>query len=175
MALGYGGLQNALAVEFDTWFNPELLDVYENHISVHVSGNGGVVQPNHTYSLGSTSNLPDLTEDTHTVRIVYKPNLDERMLFDEAFTASTLAGNFFSSGAWRSGIGLLAIYLDDMNSPALTVPLRIENTLELFHGRAWVGFTGATGANAWQTLDILSWDFHSLRHNIVSTPQLLVT
>ncbi|EGZ20724.1 hypothetical protein PHYSODRAFT_494164 [Phytophthora sojae] len=175
MALGYGGLQNALAVEFDTWFNPELLDVYENHISVHVSGNGGVVQPNHTYSLGSTSNLPDLTEDTHMVRIVYKPNLDESMIFDEAFTASTLAGNFFSSGAWRSGIGLLAIYLDDMNSPALTVPLRIENTLELYHGRAWVGFTGATGANAWQTLDILSWDFHSLRRNIVSTPQLQVT
>lgn len=62
-----------------------------------------------------------------------------------------------------------------MNSPALTVPLRIENTLELYHGRAWVGFTGATGANAWQTLDILSWDFHSLRRNIVSTPQLQVT
>ncbi|ETI56626.1 hypothetical protein L917_00803 [Phytophthora nicotianae] len=172
MSLGYGGLRNALAIEFDTWFNPELLDVYENHISVHVSGNGGVVQPNHTHSLGATSNLPDLTEDTHTVRITYKSNLDESMLFDEAFTASTLAGNFFSTGAWRSGIGLLTIYLDDMNSPVLTVPLRIENTLELFHGRAWVGFTGATGANAWQTLDILSWSLDSLRHNIVSTPQL---
>ncbi|KAF1775324.1 Immunoglobulin-like fold [Phytophthora cactorum] len=174
MSLGYGGLQNALAIEFDTWFNPELLDVYENHISVHVSGKGGVVQPNHTHSLGATSNLPDLTEDVHTVRITYKPNLDESMLFDEAFTASTLAGNFFSTGAWRMGIGLLAIYLDDMNSPVLTVPLRIENTLELFHGRAWVGFTGATGANTWQTLDILSWSFTSLRHNIVSTPQLEV-
>ncbi|KAG2980393.1 hypothetical protein PC118_g11209 [Phytophthora cactorum] len=174
MSLGYGGLQNALAIEFDTWFNPELLDVYENHISVHVSGKGGVVQPNHTHSLGATSNLPDLTEDVHTVRITYKPNLDETMLFDEAFTASTLAGNFFSTGAWRMGIGLLAIYLDDMNSPVLTVPLRIENTLELFHGRAWVGFTGATGANTWQTLDILSWSFTSLRHNIVSTPQLEV-
>ncbi|KAG7378499.1 hypothetical protein PHYPSEUDO_009975 [Phytophthora pseudosyringae] len=172
MGLGYGGLQNALAVEFDTWFNPELLDVYENHLSVHVSGRGGVVQPNHTHSLGSTSNLPDLTEDIHTVRVTYKPNLDENMLFDEAFTAGTLAGNFFSTGAWRSGIGLLAIYLDDMNSPALTVPLRIENTVELYHGRAWVGFTGATGANAWQTLDILSWDFDSLRHNIVTTPHL---
>ncbi|GMF23012.1 unnamed protein product [Phytophthora fragariaefolia] len=174
MALGYGGLQNALAVEFDTWFNPELLDVYENHISVHVSGTGGVVQPNHTYSLGSTSNIPDLAEDTHIVRITYKPNLDESMLFDEAFTASTLAGNFFSSGAWRSGIGLLAIYLDDMNSPALTVPLRIENTLELYHGRAWIGFTGATGANAWQTLDIMSWDFRSSRRNIMFTPPLEV-
>ncbi|KAH7476353.1 uncharacterized protein KRP23_7038 [Phytophthora ramorum] len=175
MALGYGGLQNALAIEFDTWFNPELLDVYENHISVHVSGNGGVLQADHTHSLGSTSNLPDMTEDTHIVRITYKPNLDESMLFDEAFTASTLAGNFFSTGAWRSGIGLLVVYLDDMNSPVLTVPLRIENTLELFHGRAWVGFTGATGEHAWQTLDIMSWDFQSLRHNIVTTPQLQVS
>ncbi|GMF27573.1 unnamed protein product [Phytophthora lilii] len=172
MALGYGGLQNAIAVEFDTWYNPELLDVYENHISVHVSGKGGAVQPNHTYSLGSTSNLPDLTEDTHMVRISYQPNLDESMY---AFTASTLAGNFFSSGAWRSGVGLLAVYLDDMNSPVLTVPLRIESTLELYHGRAWVGFTGATGANSWQTLDILSWDFDSMRRSIVSTPQLQVT
>ncbi|KAL4175222.1 hypothetical protein KRP22_000191 [Phytophthora ramorum] len=175
MALGYGGLQNALAIEFDTWFNPELLDVYENHISVHVSGNGGVLQADHTHSLGSTSNLPDMTEDTHIVRITYKPNLDESMLFDEAFTASTLAGNFFSTGAWRSGIGLLVVYLDDMNSPVLTVPLRIENTLELFHGRAWVGFTGATGEHAWQTLDIMSWDFQSLRQNIVTTPQLRVS
>ncbi|KAK1941676.1 hypothetical protein P3T76_006740 [Phytophthora citrophthora] len=169
MGLGYGGLQDALAIEFDTWFNPELLDVYENHISVHVSGNGGVIQPNHTYSLGSTSNIPDLTEDTHIVRITYKPNLDETMLFDEAFVASALAGNFFSTGAWRSGIGLLSIYLDDMNSPVLTVPLRIENTVELYHGRAWVGFTSATGENAWQTLDILSWNFDSLRQNIVTT------
>eukprot|EP00644_Phytophthora_capsici_P008007 jgi/Phyca11/125360/e_gw1.58.88.1 len=172
MALGYGGIQDALAIEFDTWFNPELLDVYENHISVHVSGNGGAIQPNHTYSLGSTSNIPDLTEGTHTVRITYTPNLGENMLFDEAFVASTLAGHFFSTGAWRSGIGLLSIYLDDMNSPVLTVPLRIENTIELYHGRAWVGFTGATGENAWQTLDILSWNFDSLRHSIVTTSQL---
>lgn len=172
MALGYGGLTNALAIEFDTWFNPELLDVYENHISVHVSGVEGTVQPNHTYSLGATSNLPDLTKDVHTVRITYKPNVDETMLFDEAFTASTLASDFFSTNAWRSGVGLLAVYLDDLNSPVLIVPLRIENTLELFHGRAWVGFTGATGANAWQTLDVLSWSFDSLRHNIVTTRPL---
>lgn len=174
MGLGYGNLQDALAVEFDTWFNPDQLDVYENHISVHVSGNGGTVQPSHTYSLGSTSNIPDLTQDLHTVRITYDPNLDESMLFDEAFVASTLAGNFFSTGAWRSGVGLLSIYLDDLNSPVLTVPLRMENTIELYHGRAWVGFTGATGTSAWQTLDILSWDFESLRRRIISTPPLQV-
>lgn len=81
MELGYGGLQNALAVEFDTWFNHEQLDVYENHISVHVSdrGDGNAVQANHTHSLGSTSNILDLTDGNHVVKITYTPNLDESM------------------------------------------------------------------------------------------------
>ena len=33
--LGYDGLPNTLSVELDTYFNYELLDPYENHISVH--------------------------------------------------------------------------------------------------------------------------------------------
>lgn len=79
MELGYGGLKNALAVEFDTWFNHEQLDVYENHISVHVSGDQDAVQANHTCTLGSTSNILDLTDGDHSVRIVYDPTLDEDM------------------------------------------------------------------------------------------------
>lgn len=81
MELGYGGLQNALAVEFDTWYNPEQLDVYENHISVHMSDGSAVaaVQASHTFALGATSNLPDLTDGDHSVRIVYDPVLDEDM------------------------------------------------------------------------------------------------
>lgn len=80
MELGYGGLRTALAVEFDTWFNPEQLDVYENHISVHVSdGSDSAVQANHTYSLGSSSSILDLTDGDHIVKITYTPNLDESM------------------------------------------------------------------------------------------------
>lgn len=81
MELGYGGLRNALAVEFDTWFNYDQLDVYENHISVHVGGgdNAPVVQANHTHSLGSTSSILDLTDGDHRVKITYTPNLDESM------------------------------------------------------------------------------------------------
>jgi hypothetical protein len=33
--LGYTGIANSLAVEFDTYFNSELLEPYENHIAVH--------------------------------------------------------------------------------------------------------------------------------------------
>lgn len=82
---------------------------------------------------------------------------------------SAFAGHFFSSGAWVSGVGVLAVYLNDMDTPVLSVPLRIEKSLELNHGRAWVGFTAATGELAWQTHDILSWQFDSLRRNIVTS------
>lgn len=33
-ALGYGGISNGLAVEFDTFYNYDRLDYYENHISI---------------------------------------------------------------------------------------------------------------------------------------------
>lgn len=67
---------------------------------------------------------------------------------------------------------MLAVYLDDMDTPVLSVPLRIEQSLELSHGRAWVGFTAATGELAWQTHDILSWQFESLRQNVVTSAQV---
>lgn len=172
MSLGFGGLRRALAVEFDSFFNAEQQDAFENHVSVLVSGpddSGGVLRANHSHALGTTTAVPDLTQATHRVRIVYSPNLDaqsEAIVFSEAFAASAVAGDLFASGAWSTGVGLLAVYVDDLESPALAVPLRIERTLELFHGRAWVGFTAATGATAWQTHDILDWQFASSRTDV---------
>lgn len=32
--LGYAGISNMLAVEFDTYYNAEMLEPYENHVSV---------------------------------------------------------------------------------------------------------------------------------------------
>lgn len=34
--------------------------------------------------------------------------------------------------------------------PCLVVPLNLEDTLRLHHGRAFVGFTAATGTDTWQ-------------------------
>lgn len=180
-ALGYGGIRNSLAVEFDSWYNHELLDAYENHVSVHVSStdsdDGAEETQHHSRSLGSTTRIPDLTQGTHRVRIKYSPNLvddEQEMLFSDAFAASALAGDMFLSGAWASGIGLLAVYVDDLNSPALVVPLRIEHSIELFHGRAWVGFTASTGAESWQTHDVLDWTFDSLRSDVRSVPAIQI-
>lgn len=32
--MGYAGISNVIAVEFDTYYNPDLLDPYDNHVSV---------------------------------------------------------------------------------------------------------------------------------------------
>lgn len=32
--MGYVGISNMLAVEFDTYYNPELLEPFENHVTV---------------------------------------------------------------------------------------------------------------------------------------------
>ena len=57
--------------------------------------------------------------------------------------------------------GSLTIYLDDLASPALTVPVELAATLDLDQGRAWVGFTGGTGV-FFQAHDILSWEYRPL-------------
>ena len=62
-------------------------------------------------------------------------------------------------------MGTLAIYFDDMHSPALALPLNLAATLKFDHGRGFIGFTAATGDERWQTHDILSWTFSSTRND----------
>ena len=76
MELGYGEIKNALSIEFDTWYNYEQIDGYENQISVQVGGRNASTYANHTFSLGSTTSIPDLTDGTHIVRISYLPNME---------------------------------------------------------------------------------------------------
>jgi hypothetical protein len=107
------GITNSVAVEFDTFYNPAFGDPDSNHISVHTRG----ANPNsafHTFSLGSTSAIPDLTDgQVHTVKIEYVP-------------------------------GTMRVFIDNLVAPALTVSLNLASTLCLDQGRAWVGFTAAT-------------------------------
>ena len=42
-------------------------------------------------------------------------------------------------GDWGTGFGMLYVYLDDLNSPIMTVPLNLGSTIELDNGRAYVG------------------------------------
>ena len=71
--LGYHELPNSLAVEFDTWWNPEYGEPSENHVSVHSRG----TQPNNAGpdgQLGPSAALPSFKDgELHRVRLVYVP------------------------------------------------------------------------------------------------------
>ncbi|KPK75981.1 MAG: hypothetical protein AMJ79_08845 [Phycisphaerae bacterium SM23_30] len=99
-----GGITNSVAVEFDTWDNSGypfyFPDGGNNHISVQSRGTMPN-DPNHDYSLGSTSTIPDLSDgNVHTVKITYVP-------------------------------GTMRIYLDDLNTPVLTVSIDLKMKLNL--------------------------------------------
>ena len=68
--MGYSGINNSLAVEFDTYFDPEENDPYENHISIQTRGWRHSNSEDHLYSLGHTNNVPDLTDGTIRIRYV---------------------------------------------------------------------------------------------------------
>ena len=48
-------------------------------------------------------------------------------------------------GDWSVGFGLLYIYVDDLQSPVITIPMNLDSTLKLDSGRMYVGLTAATG------------------------------
>jgi lectin family protein len=86
--LGYNGISDSLAVEFDTWWNPELGDPNGNHISVHTGGPG----PNSTLesdSLGWSTALPNLKDGApHQVNVLYQPGL--MLIFVDDFVLPVL-------------------------------------------------------------------------------------
>lgn len=56
---------------------------------------------------------------------------------------------------------LLSIYLDDLLTPVLQIPVSMDELLDLDAGTAWLGFTAASGGDL-QNHDLLSWDFRVL-------------
>jgi hypothetical protein len=67
--LGYSGIPNSLAIEFDTYQNLEFSDADANHVSVHSGGDLRELA-----ALGRTSVIPTLDDDQiHTARVVYLP------------------------------------------------------------------------------------------------------
>ena len=71
--IGYGGIPNSIAVEFDVERDVPFVDPSNNHISVHTLGVEGN-DPSERASIGAVSPRTNLSDGrAHTVRIVYKP------------------------------------------------------------------------------------------------------
>lgn len=85
-----------------------------------------VLTPEQIYSIGYTSAIPDMSDGN-----VHTVKIDYVP-------------------------GLMKVYLDNMVTPAVTGAVNLGSKLNLDAGKAWVGFTAATGG-AWENHDIMSW------------------
>ena len=133
--IGYGlesggpGILNSVAVEFDIHENFGWPDLTADHVSVNTRGLLAN-SADQTHSLGSTTVSPINNGSVHTARISYSASEAK-----------------------------MRVYIDNLATPVLTIDsLDLASTLNLNDGKAWVGFTAATGA-AHGDHDILNWSF----------------
>jgi hypothetical protein len=131
--LGYSGIPNSIAFEFDTWDNnitgqTNYQDPNDNHISINTNGTGAN-SVEHRYSLDIVSDLPDFSDGRpHEIFIRYK---------DDS----------------------LNLFFDSIQSPVLSTKISIKDTLLLDEGKAWIGFTSSSGS-ATERHSIINWSFN---------------
>ena len=70
-SIGYAGISNSLAVEFDTYFNADAADLNGNHISIHTRG----TRSNSQQESNSLGVVTTTLEGLHTARILYTPGV----------------------------------------------------------------------------------------------------
>ena len=185
--LGYAGLPRAVAVEFDTWFNPGggVGDLPWDHVAVQAAPAGGaefcagrarVTAGTDTRVSGAPLRVDLADGAPHAVRVAYYPAL--RADFVSRFVGAPPLLQHLTAGADRRPVGTLAVWVDEVDAatgeaagaapgaarngsllPTLALPLNINEALRLAGDQAWVGLTAATGSAAWQAHDVLSWYF----------------
>jgi hypothetical protein len=145
--MGYHGIPNSLAVEFDTHYNAGPDEPDGNHISVRSEGENANIAFG-APSLGTiaaAAGLPNFSGDRqpHVARITYTPSP-----------------------------GTMQVYLD--NVLRLIVAVDLSTLLSLDSGRAWVGFTAATGG-ASENEDVLNWTYSGNCAPVVTADEADVT
>ena len=135
--LGYDGIPNSLAIEYDTYNNKDLPynDTDGNHIGVFCNGTGiNIGDHNSKGNLGATNKIMQIIPDgtIYHTRIEYNAKLSK-----------------------------LIIYLDTngaFTTPVLTIDsIDLSKKLNLIDSsKAIFGFTAATGTS-WENQDLLSW------------------
>ena len=152
--IGYQGIPNSLAVEFDTYLNAgpgPNNDPNANHVAIQSCGTNansadhGAMNGNYPCQLAMNADLAFPIEGfinlsnpnvQHTATITYTPPAD----------------------GCPSCFGVMNVTLDGLNLFPSGVQVNLGTLLNLDNGTAWVGFTGGTGFYS-ENNDILSWNF----------------
>ena len=160
--MGYDGIRNSLAVEFDTWFNPTSnattggSDLVGDHISVHSRG-GKPNSASESFSLGQPRPAGIGDGKIHLAKISYFPYLALEYL--EKFTATPSLVQYLKDNGENRRMGTLLVYIDDgikNDDPLMAIPINLSVLLQLPQDQAYVGFTASTGLR-WEKHDIINW------------------
>lgn len=160
--LGYGGIRNSLAVEFDTWTNVDTQgsdDVFTDHISIHSAGPVLANNANQSTALGYWRQHSIADGKVHRCRIQFLPYVETR--YYELMTANEQLIPYLKDNGEGRRIGTLAVFLDQgipEDRPVLAIPINLSLLLNVTQSMAYVGFTASTGRR-WETHDILSWEW----------------
>jgi Legume lectin domain/Bacterial lectin/PKD domain len=129
-------IPNAIAIEFDTWHNSNVNDPNGNHISVQPVGPSpnGFSEFLHSNSLSSTTAIPNLSDGNPHDVLI------------------------------RYSPGSLQVFVDDLQTPALTAAIDLTNVNGInrldANGMAWISLAGG-GGGGWENHDVLNWSFTS--------------
>ena len=158
--MGYGGIPNSLAIEFDTWFNAESGsgDLAADHVSIHSAS----IHNNTSWetTMLGRSRVKEIGDGkVHIAKIAYYPTLRTDYLVYFSATENVLP--YVKDSGENRRLGTLVIFIDegiDKDEPLVAIPLNLMTLLDLPNELATVGFTSSTGS-AWEKHDILSWYF----------------
>lgn len=154
--MGYGGVDNSLAIEFDTFLNS--YDPNNNHIAIQSCGTAqNTVSHNTSCTIAIKNTLPFTIADgnIHQVVVEYSgdPNHSLQVFVDPPFVPGTFTP---CTAADNCADGAVA-------TPIVSATYDIGSKLNLItsadgQDSAYVGFTAATGASA-EVNQILDWTY----------------
>ena len=156
--MGFGGIQNSIAVAFDIWQNPSEDTLGVDHVSIRSKGIG-VNDAFESGLLGVPRPYPLADGKVHTVRILYHNGLQVEYL--DKLVASTSLLPYLLGNGEHFHIGTLSVFMDEgvaNNTPLLSIPINLSTLIALPSNKAYVGFTASTGKQ-FAKHDILSWRF----------------
>jgi hypothetical protein len=157
--MGYGGIANSLAVEFDMWTNVDTQgssDLFHDHISIH-SASVGINSAEASTMIGNWRPVELSDGKVHKARVQYLPYVEEKYI--ESMSANELLLPYIKGNGKGRPLGTLAVFIDDgitRGEPIIAIPINLSVLLDLPQSVAYIGFTASTGAK-WENHDILDW------------------